>query len=65
MESERPLVSLPESVSVLRDEYSNSPNFLAQIDSLVKQGYKTIIRAKGRRCISLDVHTRFTDYLFR
>jgi len=47
MGSERPLVSPPEATSVLREEYSNSRDFLAQIDTLVNQGYRTIIRAKG------------------
>lgn len=47
MDSERPLVSPPEPTSALRDEYSNSPNFLAQIDTLITQGYRIIIRAKG------------------
>lgn len=51
MESERPLVSPPELTSVLRDEYANSPNFLAQIDSLTHRGYRIIIRAKGWCCI--------------
>lgn len=53
MESERPLVSPPEATSVLRDEYSNSPDFLAQIDTLIGRGYKIIIRAKGWCCITL------------
>ena len=48
MESERPLISPPEATSLLRVEYSNSPDFLAQIDTLINRGYKTIIRAKGR-----------------
>lgn len=48
MESERPLVSPPELTSALREEYANSHNFLAQIDSLINRGYRIIIRAKGR-----------------
>ncbi|KAF8438568.1 peptidase C65 Otubain-domain-containing protein [Boletus edulis BED1] len=47
MESERPLISPPEATSVLRNEYSNSPDFLAQIETLINRGYKIIIRAKG------------------
>lgn len=47
MDSERPLISPPELTSVLRDEYINAPNFLAQVDTLVNQGYRIIIRAKG------------------
>ncbi|KAF8556761.1 cysteine proteinase [Imleria badia] len=47
MESERPLVSPPEATSVLRDEYSNAPDFLAQIATLINRGYRIIIRAKG------------------
>ncbi|KAI9571816.1 peptidase C65 Otubain-domain-containing protein [Boletus coccyginus] len=47
MGSWRPLVSPPEATSVLREEYSNSPDFLAQIDTLIRRGYGVIIRAKG------------------
>ncbi|KAG6374055.1 peptidase C65 Otubain-domain-containing protein [Boletus reticuloceps] len=47
MESERPLISPPEATSVLRNEYSNSPDFLAQIETLINRGYNIIIRAKG------------------
>lgn len=47
MGSERPLISPPEATSVLRDEYSNSPDFLAQIDTLINRGHKVIVRAKG------------------
>lgn len=66
MESERPLVSPPEPTSVLRDEYSNSPDFLAQIDTLINRGYRIIIRAKGR-CYILahDTSRRLTGHFFR
>ena len=47
MGSGRPLISPPEATSVLREEYSNSPDFLAQIDTLINRGYRIVIRAKG------------------
>ncbi|KAF9228075.1 cysteine proteinase [Gyrodon lividus] len=47
MGTERPLISRPEDISVLRDEYSNLPNFVSQIDTLSNQGYRTIIHVKG------------------
>ncbi|KAF9238322.1 hypothetical protein BU15DRAFT_75259 [Melanogaster broomeanus] len=47
MGTECPLISWPEDISVLRGEYSSSPYFVAQIDTLSNQGYRTVIRAKG------------------
>ncbi|KIK94176.1 hypothetical protein PAXRUDRAFT_828261 [Paxillus rubicundulus Ve08.2h10] len=47
MGAEGPLISWPEDISALRDEYSNLPDFVAQINTLSNQGYRTIIRVKG------------------
>ncbi|KAF8841024.1 cysteine proteinase [Paxillus ammoniavirescens] len=45
--AEGPLISRPEDISVLQHEYFDLPNFVAQINTLSNQGYKTIIRVKG------------------
>lgn len=47
MGAEGPLISRPEDISVLQHEYHDLPNFVAQINTLLNQGHKTIIRVKG------------------
>ncbi|KAG1803168.1 peptidase C65 Otubain-domain-containing protein [Suillus subaureus] len=43
----RPLISSPTTMYELREEYTGAPSFVAQIDSLMDQGYTKIIRTKG------------------
>lgn len=47
MGPDRPLISPPTSMYELRGEYVGAPSFIAQIDSLMNQGYTKIIRTKG------------------
>lgn len=47
MGPDRPLISPPTTMYELRGEYVGAPSFMAQIDSLMNQGYTKIIRTKG------------------
>lgn len=47
MGPDRPLISPPTTMYELRGEYTGAPSFVAQIDSLMNQGYTKIIRTKG------------------
>ncbi|KAG0707232.1 peptidase C65 Otubain-domain-containing protein [Suillus ampliporus] len=47
MDPDQPLIAPPTSMYELRGEYTGAPSFVAQIDSLMRQGYTKIIRTKG------------------
>lgn len=64
--TERPLMSEPAPFSVLKEEYANSPSFLAQIDELSRKGFTSIIRARGDGdCFYRSLAFAYIDRLIR
>jgi ubiquitin thioesterase protein OTUB1 len=47
MDPDQLLITPATSMHELRREYIGAPSFVAQIDSLMNQGYTKIVRTKG------------------
>lgn len=56
MDPDQLLIAPATSIQELRGEYTGAPSFVAQIDSLVNQGYTQIVRTKGSTPMKLGVH---------
>ncbi|KAL4071546.1 peptidase C65 Otubain-domain-containing protein [Scleroderma yunnanense] len=64
--TEQPLMSKPAPLSALKEEYANSPSFLAQIDELSRQGFNSIIRTRGDGdCFYRSLAFAYIDRLIR